>query len=60
MKFIKSCWTDVKTFYEFKQAVRAYVGNLIYGVTLQMGVRVNLRAENYKYFCLSDTLISLK
>ena len=60
MKFIKSCRTDVKTIYALKQDVRAYVGNLIYGITLQMDVGVDLRAENYEYFCLSDTLISLK
>ena len=36
------------------------VGNLIYGVTLQMDVRVDLRAKNYKYFCLFNTLNSLK
>ena len=58
IKFIKSCRTDVKTIYALKQDVRAYVGNLIYGITLQMNVGVDLRAENYKYFCLSDTLIS--
>ena len=37
-KFVKSCRTDVKTLYEFKQDVDAYVGNLIYGVTLEMDV----------------------
>ena len=46
--FIKSCWTDAKTLYAFKQHVRPYVSNLIYGVTFQMDVRVDLRAENYK------------
>ena len=51
---------DVKTLYAFKQDVRAYAGNLIRGITLQRNVGVDLRAENYKYFCLSDTLISPK
>ena len=48
-----------KALYALKQNIRANVDSLLYSVTLQMDVGVGLRAENYKYFCLSDTLISV-
>ena len=54
IKFIKSCWTDVKTLYAFQQDVRAYVGNLIYGVTLQTGVRVDLKADKNTNFIMKN------
>ena len=38
IKFMKLCRTDIKTLYALKQDARAYAGNLIYGVRLQMDV----------------------
>ena len=38
MKFMKSYWTDIKTNYVFQQDVRAYAGNFIYVVRLQVDV----------------------
>ena len=35
---MKSCRTDIKTLYAFQTHVRAYAGNLTYGVRLQMDV----------------------
>ena len=35
---MKLCRTDIKTLYALKQDARAYAGNLIYGVRLQMDV----------------------
>ena len=38
MKFMKSYRTDIKTNYVFQQDVRAYAGNFIYVLRLQVDV----------------------